>query len=54
MRSCVVFKFLNYVTDKIIRVVLTNQPYVKVCANHMVSVREERERGETETERERE
>ncbi len=42
MRSHVVFKFLNSVTDKIVRVVT----YVKVCVNYMCVCE-----GETERER---
>ncbi len=33
MRSHVVFKLLNYVTDKIVRLALTTYAYVNVCAN---------------------
>ncbi len=66
MRSHVVFKFLNYVTDKIVRVVLiTLAPMLRCVQNHyklFVCLRgrdreRERERdceGETESGRERE
>ncbi len=51
VRSHVVFKFLNDVTDKIIRIVLTTLcAYVKVCANYMCQCASVRERaGERES-----
>ncbi len=47
MRSHAVFKFVNYVTDKIVRVVLTISTDVKVCANYICVCE-----GESESERE--
>ncbi len=48
LRSHVVFKFLNYVTDKIVRVVLTTLPLMIRCVQTMCVCE-----GETETRRER-